>query len=58
MINRLSELTLPWQIRVKFVLALKGKNIVAQGKAKRRQPQAAPWVSENGGVLAEKTGVF
>ena len=46
MINRLSELTLPLQVRVKFALALKGQPIVAQGRAKRRQSQAPPWVSE------------
>ena len=57
MINRLSELTLSLQVRAKFVHALKGQNIVAQGKAKRRQPQAPPWVSENTSVPAEKTGV-
>ena len=58
MINRLSELTLPLQVRIKFVLALKGKNIVARGRAKRPQPQAPPWVSGDTGVSAEKTGVF
>ena len=57
MIKRLSELTLPLQIRVKFVLALKGQYIVAQGTAKRRQPQATPWVSSHTSVSAEKTGV-
>ena len=56
--NRLSELTLSLQVRVTFVLALKGQNIVAQGRAKRRQPQAPPWVSENTTVSAEATGVL
>ena len=58
MIKRLIELTLPLQVRVRFVLALKGQNIVAQGTAKRRQPQATPWVNANTSVSAEKTSVF
>jgi len=44
MINRLSELTVSLKVRGKFVLALKGLNIVAQGRAKRRQPPTPPWV--------------
>ena len=58
MINRLSELTLSLRVRGKFVLALKGLKIVAQGRAKRRQPPVPHWVSENTRLSAEKTGVL
>ena len=58
MIKRLSESTLSLKDCGKFFLALKGLKIVALGRAKRRQPPAPPWVSEDKCVSAEKPGVF